>query len=75
VLVLTVAVPAAVTVAALLVSWLAWRRTSAATARGDEPGMGRARIVALIGLGSNLLFLSIIAAGGAALLVLPPCST
>jgi hypothetical protein len=67
-----VVVPALVTVAALAVAWRAWRRASAAK-RGDDPRMERTGMLALVALCANLLFLSIIVAGGAALLVFAPC--
>jgi hypothetical protein len=67
-----VVLPALVTVAALVVAWRAWRRTDRAR-QGDDPGMERAGMLALIGLCANALFLAIILAGGAAVLVLQPC--
>ena len=67
-----VVLPALVTAAALLVSWRAWRRTDRAR-RGDDPRMERAGMLALIGLCANGLFLAIILAGGAAVLVIAPC--
>jgi hypothetical protein len=72
-LAVTVVVPGAAALAALLASWIAWRRTSAAAAHRDGAGIGRAAMLALLGFGANLLFVAIIAAGGAALLVFPPC--
>jgi hypothetical protein len=68
-----VVLPALVTVASLLVAWRAWRRASAAKRGDDDPHMERAGMIALIGLCANLLFLSIILAGGAAVLVFAPC--
>jgi hypothetical protein len=67
-----VVLPALVTAAALLMAWRAWRRASAAR-RGDDPRMERTGMLALLGVGANLLFLSIILAGGAAVLVFAPC--
>lgn len=84
---LTVLIPAAAAVAALAVTWLAWRRTEPGragrwrTAPDAGPpsagtvdhALGRARMLALVGLASNLLFLTIIVLGGVATLVFPPC--
>lgn len=67
-----VVLPALVTAAALVVAWRAWRRTDRAK-QGDDPRMQRAGMMALIGLCANALFLAIILAGGAAVLVLQPC--
>lgn len=67
-----VVAPAIVTAAALVVAWKAWRRTDRAK-HGDDPRMERAGMLALIGLCANSLFLCIILAGGAAVLVLKPC--
>jgi hypothetical protein len=68
-----VVVPALVTIAALLVSWRAWRRESAAKRGEDDPRRERAGMLALLGFCANILFLSIIVAGGAAVLVFLPC--
>jgi hypothetical protein len=68
-----VVLPALVTIAALAVAWRAWRRASAAKRGGDDPRMERTGMVALVGLCANVLFLAIIAAGGAAVLVFAPC--
>lgn len=75
---LTVLIPAAATMAALAVAWLAWRRTGSQDAGPQRAGavghaLGRARMLALVGLASNLLFLIIIVLGGVAILVFPPC--
>jgi hypothetical protein len=70
---LAAGIPAIVALAALALSWRAWRRTAAATGPGADGPIGRARMVAVVGLWSNLLFLAIIALGGAAILVFPPC--
>jgi hypothetical protein len=67
-----VVLPALVTAAALVVAWRTWRRTNRAE-HGDDPRMERACMMALIGLCANGLFLAIILAGGAAVLVLRPC--
>jgi hypothetical protein len=64
--------PEIVTAAALVVAWKAWRRTDRAK-HEDDPRMERAGMLALIGLCANALFLAIILAGGAAVLVLEPC--
>lgn len=77
VLTLAIAVPAAVTLAALAVAWLARRRISQAHQKtppdGRERRLARADLMAVVGLWANSLFLAIIALGGAALLVFPPC--
>ncbi|MGW0435626.1 hypothetical protein ACWDV4_24180 [Micromonospora sp. NPDC003197] len=90
---LTVLIPVAATVAALVVAWRAWRRTGSPDtgtqvtgtpvagpqgsglprAGGVGHALGRARLLALVGLTSNLLFLTIIVLGGVATLVFPPC--
>jgi hypothetical protein len=64
--------PALVTATALAISAVVWRRESAARRQSDR-GYGRAGLLGLVGLGANALFLSIIVAGGAAVLVLPVC--
>lgn len=69
----TVIVPALVTAAALAISTLLWRRESAAAHQRGDRGYGRASMMGLVGLGANVLFLAIIVAGGAAVLVLPVC--
>ncbi|MFD1324190.1 hypothetical protein [Micromonospora sonneratiae] len=76
---LAVVIPAGVTLAALVVSWRAWQQTG----RGPESdvpagadvarAMDRSRLLAMVGIWSNLLFLSIIVLGGVATLVFPPC--
>jgi hypothetical protein len=68
-----VVLPALVTAAALLVAWRAWRRTTAAKRGDDDRRMERTGMLALVGVCANLLFLSIIVAGGAAVLVFAPC--
>ncbi|MEV4198252.1 hypothetical protein [Micromonospora globbae] len=71
---LAVVLPALATVGALLAAVLAWRRTARARPDGTtEATLGRTRMLALLGLWANLLFLTIIALGGVALLVFPPC--
>ncbi len=71
---LAVVLPALATLGALLAAALLWRRT-ARTPRGDEPErrVGRSRMLAVVGIWLNILFLTIIVLGGVALLVLPPC--
>lgn len=66
-----VVLPALVTVAALGLSLRAWRHTSPASR--DDRRMGRAALLALVGVWANALFLTIIVVGGAALLVFAPC--
>lgn len=80
VLALTVVIPAAVALVAWLVSCRAWRRVSARAgensaraAEDDAPRWERAQLVAMVGLWSNPLFLAIIVAGGASILVFAPC--
>ncbi|MEU4214197.1 hypothetical protein [Actinoplanes sp. NPDC026623] len=68
-----VVIPALVTLAALLLAWRGWRRATAATRDHDSPRMQRTGMLLLIGLGADALFLAIILAGGAAVLVLSPC--
>ncbi len=71
---LAVVIPALVTAGSLLVATLAFRRTARAQAAGEEDrAYGRARMLAVIGVWANLLFLTIIVLGGVAVLVLPPC--
>jgi hypothetical protein len=67
---ITVVVPALVTAAALAASWRTWRAT--ATTTEDRP-VARSRLIGVIGVWSNLLFLAIIVLGGIAVLVFPPC--
>ncbi|MEU5942991.1 hypothetical protein ABZ807_28350 [Micromonospora sp. NPDC047548] len=69
---LAVVLPALATVGALLAAALVWRRTSPPQP-GEDRSLGRSRMLAVLGIWSNLLFLTIIVLGGAALLVLPPC--
>jgi len=71
---LAVLIPALVAVGSLLVAVLALQRTARAQSTGDdERAFGRSRMLAVIGIWSNLLFLTIIVLGGVAVLVLPPC--
>ncbi|MDW5329661.1 hypothetical protein [Plantactinospora sp. KLBMP9567] len=70
---LTVLVPAAGAAAALALSVLAWRRTRADLPSGRERSVGRAHLLAFVGLWLNMLALSMIVLGGMAALVLPPC--
>ncbi|KXK63701.1 hypothetical protein AWW66_01700 [Micromonospora rosaria] len=69
----TVVLPALATVGALLAATLLWRRTTHVVTDGEDRPVGRSRLLALVGIWSNLLFLTIIVLGGIALLVLPPC--
>jgi hypothetical protein len=70
VLVVMSAVPGAVALAALGVSWRAWLQTS----RDREDGrLDRARLLAVVGMAANLLFVVIIAFDAAAIAVIPPC--
>lgn len=71
---LAVVIPALVTVGSLGVAALVWQRTARAQATGAEDrAYGRSRMLAVVGVWSNLLFLTIIVLGGIAVLVLPPC--
>lgn len=71
---IAVVVPAVATAGSLLVAALVWRRTAQAQSAGDEDrAIGRSRMLALVGLWANLLFLTIIVLGGVAVLVFPPC--
>jgi hypothetical protein len=71
--VLMAAIPGAVALAALGVSWRALRQTGG---RHDEDGgrpLDRARLLAIVGVSANLLFVAIIAFDAVALAVFPPC--
>jgi hypothetical protein len=70
---LVVILPGLGAVAALAVSWLAWRRTRADVPEGGERPIGRAHMLAVVGLWLNLFALAIIVLGGVNVLVLPPC--
>jgi hypothetical protein len=71
---LAVVIPALVTVGSLLVAALVWRRTARAQRAGaQDRAFGRSRMLAVVGVWANLLFLTIIVLGGIAVLVLPPC--
>ncbi|MFD2765323.1 hypothetical protein [Micromonospora eburnea] len=71
---LAVVIPGLVTVGALLVATLAWRRTAVAQATGTSGrAYARTRLLAALGVWANLLFLAIIVLGGIAVLVFPPC--
>ncbi|SCG73167.1 hypothetical protein [Micromonospora inositola] len=71
---LAVVIPGLVTVGSLLVAALVWRRTVRAQSGGAEDrAFGRSRMLAVVGVWANLLFLAIIVLGGVAVLVLPPC--
>ncbi|GIG90469.1 hypothetical protein [Plantactinospora endophytica] len=70
---LAVLLPAAGAAAALAASVLAWRRVRPNHGDGDERSTGRAHLLAFVGLWLNTLALAMIALGGVAALVLPPC--
>ncbi|MFE9690168.1 hypothetical protein [Micromonospora sp. NPDC005806] len=71
---LAVVLPALVTVGSLLVATLVWRRTAQAQSAGAEDrAVDRSRMLAVVGVWANLLFLTIIVLGGVAVLVFPPC--
>ncbi|MCW3844769.1 hypothetical protein ONA70_32290 [Micromonospora yasonensis] len=70
---IAVVLPALATVGALLAAALVWRRTAHPPEGLDEHPVRRSRLLAVVAIWSNLLFLAIIVLGGAALLVLPPC--
>ncbi|SCF35782.1 hypothetical protein GA0074696_4810 [Micromonospora purpureochromogenes] len=73
---LAVVVPALVTAGSLAVAALVWRRTAGAQSAGAEDrAFGRSRMLAIVGIWLNLLFLTIIVLGGIAVLVLPPCQS
>jgi hypothetical protein len=78
VLALMVVVPAAVTAAALVAGWVAWSRIRDERRRVAEAGasdrtLDRAGMMAMIAVWADMLFLAIIAFGGVALWVFPPC--
>ena len=71
---LAVVIPGLVTAGSLAVAALAWRRTARAQSAGaHDPAFGRSRMLAVVGIWANLLFLTIIVLGGVAVLVLPAC--
>lgn len=71
---LAVVIPGLVTAGSLAVAALAWRRTARAQSAGaQDPAFGRSRMLAVVGIWANLLFLTIIVLGGVAVLVLPAC--
>lgn len=70
---LAVLLPAAGAAAALTVSALAWRRTRAELPEGGERSVGRAHLLAFVGLWLNALAMAMILLGGVAVLVLPVC--
>ncbi|MFU8871780.1 hypothetical protein [Micromonospora sp. SL4-19] len=71
---LAVVVPGLVAVGSLVVAALAWRRTAAAQAAGTTGrAYDRSRMLAVLGVWANLLFIAIIVLGGIAVLVFPPC--
>ncbi|MFG3417803.1 hypothetical protein [Micromonospora sp. NPDC047730] len=67
---LAVVLPALATVGSLLAAGLAWRRIRQ---DGEDRSVSRTRMLAVVGIWLNLLFLTIIVLGGVALLVLAPC--
>ena len=75
VMALMAAIPGAVALAALGVSWRAWRQTG--RRRDEELGrrLDRARLLAVVGMSANLLFVAIIAFDAVAIAVFPPCRT
>ena len=71
---LAVVIPGLVTAGSLAVAALTWRRTARAQSAGaQDPAFGRSRMLAVVGIWANLLFLTIIVLGGVAVLVLPAC--
>jgi hypothetical protein len=73
---IAVLVPAAVTLAALAVAVTAWRRVRREPDSADDVGpnrLSRTRLLATVGLWSNLLFFAIIAFDGIAVVVFPSC--
>jgi hypothetical protein len=73
VIAVAVVLPALATVGALLAAALVWRRTARPPDGLEERRVGRSRLLAVVAIWSNLLFLIIIVLGGVALLVFPPC--
>ena len=59
-------------IVALVLAWPAVRTTKRATSDDDPPG-GRARFLALTGLGSSALFLLVVVVGIIPLFLLGPC--
>ena len=58
---LAVVIPGLVTAGSLAVAALAWRRTARAQSAGaHDPAFGRSRMLAVVGIWANLLFLTII---------------
>ncbi|MFG1951622.1 hypothetical protein [Micromonospora sp. NPDC048830] len=71
---IAVVVPAVATAGSLLVAAFVWWRTARAQAAGDaDRATSRSRLLAVVGVWANLLFLAIIVLGGVAVLVFPPC--
>jgi|HigsolmetaAR206D_1030411.scaffolds.fasta_scaffold01069_14 hypothetical protein len=70
---LAVLLPAAGAATALVVSVLAWRRLRPGPRADDDRSLGRAHLLAVVGLWLNVLALAMIVLGGVAALVLPPC--
>jgi hypothetical protein len=75
VLVLMVAIPGAVALASLAVAWRAWRQTRGIRDGDGERRLDRARLLAIVGISANLLFVAIILLDAIALAVFPPCQT
>jgi hypothetical protein len=75
VLALMAAIPGAVALAALAVSWRTWRQTGRARDEDGRRSLDRAGLLAVVGMSANLLFVAIIAFDAIALAVFPPCRT
>ncbi len=67
--------PGAVTLAALATSVVAWRRIRRGDERIPPERLSRARLLAVVGVWSNLLFVAIIAFDTVALVVIPVCQS
>ncbi|MGW4589746.1 hypothetical protein ACWEKJ_20680 [Amycolatopsis thermoflava] len=72
VITLMVVVPGALAVAALVTSWIAWRRTRTAA---DGVSLDRTRMLAVVGFSANLLFVAIILFDAVAVVVIPQCAS
>jgi hypothetical protein len=75
---LMVVIPLAIALASLVTACVAWRRLVHAQRRAEPEGeeyrrLSRAGMMALVAVGSDVLFVAIIVFGGAGLLVFPPC--
>lgn len=79
VIAIATAVPGLVVLAALATAWLAWRRIGRRIGQAepveDQAGLTRAKLLAVVGLWANLLFLAIIVFDGVALVVIPTCQS